>query len=325
MIVNQPKRPTLAEIEAARERIAPYIRHTPLVELPIGMKDRRIFLKLETLQPIGAFKLRPAMSALLYRDREELANGVAVSSSGNMAYGTAWAAQKLGVPMAAYMMSNAPVTKIDGVRKLGGQVRFISGETWWSYITETAAPEGAELLINPVTDAGVIMGNGSIGLEILEDFPEPDWVLTPIGGGSLTVGVAAAIRAKSPRVKLLAAEGGHAAPATAALAAGKVVEIEAHDSFIKSIGGPSVVPGRWPVVRELIDGTSVATLDQVVHAMRLLFTHAKVVAEGAGAASLAAAIHDPRLSGNIVCVISGGNIDADDYVQALQGKVPVAK
>ena len=316
MIVNQPKRPTLAEIEAARERIAPYIRHTPLVELPIGMKDRRIFLKLETLQPIGAFKLRPAMSALLYRDREELANGVAVSSSGNMAYGTAWAAQKLGVPMAAYMMSNAPVTKIDGVRKLGGQVRFISGETWWSYITETAAPEGAELLINPVTDAGVIMGNGSIGLEILEDFPEPDWVLTPIGGG---------IRATNPRVKILAAEGEHAAPATAALAAGKVVEIEAHDSFIKSIGGPSVVPGLWPVVRELIDGTSVARVDLVVHAMRLLFTLSKVVAEGAGAASLAAAIHDARLSGNIVCVISGGNIEADDYVQALQGKVPVAK
>ena len=322
---NQPRRPTLAEMTAARERIAPYVRHTPLIELKLPHKDRRIFVKLETLQPIGAFKLRPALSALLSRAPNELKHGVAVSSSGNMAYGTAWAAKQLGIPMAAYMMNNAPVTKIEGVRQLGGDVRFIDGDTWWNYIIEEDAPDGPELLINPVTDQGVLTGNGSIGFEILEDLPRPDWVLTPIGGGGLITGVAAAVRAIQPSVNVMAVEGEHAAPATAAFATGKVVEVEAHNSFIKSIGGPTVVPALWPIVRELIDATSVATLPQVVEAMQVLFAQTKVVAEGAGAASLAAAMHDPRVKGNVVCVISGGNIDTEDYVQALQGQVPVAK
>ncbi|WP_323745974.1 pyridoxal-phosphate dependent enzyme [Diaphorobacter caeni] len=322
---NQPRRPTLTEMTAARERISPYVRRTPLIDLGLPLKDRRIFVKLETLQPIGAFKLRPALSALLTRDREALAHGVAVSSSGNMAYGTAWAARQLGISMAAYMMTDAPLTKIEGVRKLGGDVRFISGDTWWNYITEEDAPEGPELLINPVTDNGVLAGNGSIGFEILEDLPRPDWVLSPIGGGSLVTGVASAIRALQPGVRVLACEGEHAAPATAALAAGKVVEVDAQNSFIKSIGGPTVVPALWPIVRELIDGTSVVTLAQVVEAMQLLYAKAKVVAEGAGAASLAAAINDPRVKGDVVCVISGGNIDPVDYISALNGVVPAAR
>ncbi|MDR2334315.1 MAG: pyridoxal-phosphate dependent enzyme [Burkholderiaceae bacterium] len=322
---NQPRRPTLVEMAAARERIAPYVRRTPLIDLGLPLADRRVFVKLETLQPIGAFKLRPALSALLARDRHALAQGVAVASSGNMAYGTAWAARQLGIPMAAYMMADAPLTKIEGVRRLGGDVRFITGETWWDYITEEDAPDAPELLINPVTDNGVLAGNGSIGLEILEDLPRPDWVLAPIGGGSLATGIASAIRALQPGVKVLAVEGEHAVPATAALAAGGVVQVEARNSFIKSIGGPSVVPALWPIVRDLIDGTSVVTLAQVVEAMQLLFAKAKVVAEGAGAASLAAALHDPRVKGDVVCVISGGNIDAADYVSALNGQVPVAR
>lgn len=318
-----PCRPTLAEIEAARDRLAPHIARTPLIPLDLGLPDRKIFLKLETLQPIGAFKFRPALNALLSRDRAALGLGVAVASSGNMAYGVAAAARMLGVPMAAYMYSGAPKTKIEGVQRLGGAVRFISMEMWWRTIIEAERPDAAELLINPVTDQAVLAGNGTIGLEIVEDLPHVDVVVTPYGGGSLTTGVASAVKALRPQAKVLAAEDENAAPVTAALAAGgNIVEIATRPSFVKSIGGPSLVPQLWPVARTLIDGAAAVSLEQITEAMRLLFSRAKVVAEGAGAASLAAALADERAKGNVVCVISGGNIDADAYATVLAGGIP---
>lgn len=321
--MSLPRRPTLAEIDAARTRLAHHVVRTPLIELDLGLPDRRIFLKLETLQPIGAFKLRPALNALLSRDPHELRAGVATVSSGNMAYGMAWAAHALGVPMAAYMYAGAPQTKIDGVRRLGGEVRFVSMEDWWRYIVGAGRPSGDELLINPVTDQAVLAGNGTIGLEIVEDLPEVDIVLTPYGGGSLTTGVASAVKALRPETKILAVEDENAAPVTAALAArGKIVDIDTRPSFVKSIGGPSLVPQLWPVTRDLIDGAVTVSLDQVTQAMRTLFAKARVVAEGAGAAALAAVIADERTTGNVVCVISGGNIDAEAYATVLAGGIP---
>ena len=197
--MTAPRRPTPDEIADARKRIAPHVARTPLVRLDLGFPDRQVFLKLETLSPIGAFKLRPALNAVLSRDPADLKNGVAVTSSGNMAYGMAWAARLIGVPMVAYMYRGAPQTKIDGVRALGGEVRFVSAETWWDYITGADRPDASELLINPVTDQAVLAGNGSIGMEIVEDLPEVDVVLTPFGGGSMTTGVASAIKAASGR------------------------------------------------------------------------------------------------------------------------------
>jgi threonine dehydratase len=258
----------------------------------------------------------------LSRKQAELSNGVATVSSGNMAYGMAWAAHALGVKMAAYMYEGAPQTKIDGVRGLGGEVRFIGMDDWWRYITDADRPQLDELLINPVTDQAVLDGNGTIGLEIVEALPEVDVVFTPYGGGSMTTGVASAVRALKPDTKILAVEDENAAPVTAALAAGRIVDIETKPSFIKSIGGPSLVPQLWPVARELIDGAETVSLEQVTDAMRLLFSRARVVAEGAGAASLAAALSSPRAQGNVVCVISGGNIDADAYATVLAGGIP---
>src|SRR6185312_5373007 len=214
--------------------------------------------------------------------------------------------------------------KIEGVQKLGGQVRFISHEAWWQYITDAERPDLTELLINPVTDQAVLAGNGTIGLEIIEDLPEVDCVLTPYGGGSLTSGVASAVKALRPEAKVFAVEGEHAAPVTAALAAGRIVDVETTPAFIKSIGGPSLLPQMWALVRELIDGSAVVTLAQVVEAMRLLFARAKIVAEGAGAAALAAAMTSPHTTGNVVCIVSGGNIDAEDYMQVLRGEIPSA-
>lgn len=319
-----PRRPTLDEVHAARDRLAPHLARTPLVPLDLGLPDRQIFLKLETLSPIGAFKIRPALNAVLTRDATALRDGVATVSSGNMAYGMAWAARHVGIPMAAYMYADAPKAKIDGVQKLGGEVRFISHEAWWQYITDAERPELTELLINPVTDQAVLAGNGTIGLEIVEDLPEVDCVLTPYGGGSLTSGVASAVTALRPEAKVLAVEGEHAAPVTAALAAGRIVDVETTPAFIKSIGGPSLLPQMWPLVSELIDGAAVVTLAQVVEAMRLLFAKAKIVAEGAGAAALAAAMTSPHATGNVVCIVSGGNIDAEDYMQVLRGEIPSA-
>ena len=318
------RRPTLDEIAEARGRIAPHFARTPLVRLDLGVPDRQIFLKLETLSPIGAFKLRPALNAVLSRDPADLQNGVAVTSSGNMAYGMAWAARLIGVPMVAYMYHGAPQTKIDGVRELGGEVRFVTQETWWDYITDAARPDAPELLINPVTDQAVLAGNGSIGMEIIEDLPDVDVVLTPYGGGSMTTGVASAVKAISDRCRVFAVEDDSAAPVSAALAAGRIVTIETRPSFIKSIGAPSLVPQLWPVARDLIDGAIAVSPADVTDAMRLLFRKAKIVAEGAGAASLAAAIARPDLKGNIVCVISGGNIDAAAYSVVLGGGIPSA-
>ncbi len=320
--MNAPQRPTLAAMQAAQARLGAYMRPTPLVPLDLGLPDRRIFLKLETLSPIGAFKLRPALNALLSRKQAELSSGVATVSSGNMAYGMAWAAHALGVKMAAYMYEGAPQTKIDGVRGLGGEVRFIGMDDWWRYITDADRPQLDELLINPVTNQAVLDGNGTIGLEIVEALPEVDVVFTPYGGGSMTTGVASAVRALKPDTKILAVEDENAAPVTAALAAGRIVDIETKPSFIKSIGGPSLVPQLWPVARELIDGAETVSLEQVTDAMRLLFSRARVVAEGAGAASLASALSSPRAQGNVVCVISGGNIDADAYAAVLAGGIP---
>lgn len=319
-----PRRPTLDEIVAARDRLRAWLPRTPLLRTDLGRPDQLIFLKLETLSPIGAFKIRPALNALLCRDADELRHGVSTISSGNMAYGMAWAAKALGVPMVAYMYADAPRTKIDGVRRLGGDVRFVSHETWWRYIVGTERPDGAELLVNPVTDQAVLAGNGTIGLEIVEDLPDVDCVLTPYGGGSMTSGVASAVKAMRGQAKVFAVEDESAAPVTAALAAGRIVEIETRPSFIKSIGGPSLVPGLWPLANQLIDGAIAVSPEQVTEAMRLLFSKAKIVAEGAGAASLAAALRSEHATGNVVCVISGGNIDAGAYAQVLAGAVPEA-
>ena len=317
-----PFRPSLEEIEAAGERLSGYMGRTPLIRLDLGLPDRQIFLKLETLSPIGAFKLRPALNALLSRSTEALENGVSTISSGNMAYGMAWAANRLGIPMAAYMYEGAPQTKIDGVRRLGGEVRFVSMETWWQYIIGAGRPQAPELLINPVTDQAVLCGNGTIGLEIVEDLPKVDVLFTPYGGGSMTCGVASAVKSLRSNAKVFAVEDENAAPVTAALTAGRIVEIETRPSFIKSIGGPSLVPQIWPVVRDLIDGAVIVSLKQVTEAMRLLFAKGKIVAEGAGAASFAAALASEHATGNVVCVISGGNIDAAAYAQVLAGQIP---
>lgn len=314
--------PDLDEIREAAQRIAPHVEESPVVELRLGLPGKRIFVKDEGRNLAGAFKLRGALNAVLSRPREQIARGVCTVSSGNMAYAIATAARIARVPMAAYMYAHAPQSKMDGVRANGGEVRIVSDETYWSLALGDSAPETDWAYIYPVTDQAVITGHASIGLEITRQVPDVDVVLTPYGAGGLTTGTASALHRLGHKGEVVAVEAEVATPVTAALSAGHPVTVDMRRSFVKAIGAPTVIEGVWSATRKLVRRSSIVTLEQTVAAMRLLFDEAKIVTEGASATALAAAINDPTLTGNILCVLSGRNIDAGDYATVLLGGIP---
>lgn len=314
--------PDLSEILESARRIAPYVDQSPVLELPLDLPGKRVFIKDEGINRSGSFKLRGALNAVLSRPTERIAHGVCTVSSGNMAFAIASAARIAGVPMEAYMYAHAPQSKMDGVRANGGEVRIVSDEVYWSYALGQASPETDWAYIYPVTDQPVITGHASIGLEIAKQLPDVDFVLTPYGAGGLTTGTASALHRLGHKAEVIAVEADVATPVTAALAAGHPVTVEMERSFVKAIGAPTVIDGVWNAARQLVKRTSVVTLSQTAAAMRLLFDEAKIVTEGASATALAAAIHDPTLTGTILCVLSGRNIDAADYATVLQGNIP---
>jgi threonine dehydratase len=314
--------PTLGSVEAARRRMAGYILRTPLIRVNGHDRSSQIYLKSENLQPIGSFKIRPALNALLSLPADQLKQGVCTVSSGNFACGIAWAAQQVGVRMATYMYDGALPVKVDAVRRLGGEVRFVSAERWWRLICELEAPQGKEVFIHPVLNPAVLAANGTIALEILEDLPDVECVLLPYGGGSLAVGVGNVFKQKRPLVKIIAVEAEHAAPLTAAIAAGRPVSVEVRPSQIQSIGGPSVLDGIWPLVMRVVDRALVMETDKLGDALRKTFLDARMVVELAGSAALAAALSGRTGGGRTVCIASGGNIDAADFVSLLQGRLP---
>ncbi len=301
----------LEEIQAAAERIAASVSRTPLLRLPLDDCPAEIYLKLENLQPIGSFKLRGAGNAMALAAADELAKGVYTASAGNMAQGVAWNARRLGIACQVIVPDHAPATKLAAIRRLGGQIIKVPFERWWQVIV-SGEFEGLDgLFIHPVSNRHVIAGNGTIGLEILEDLPDVDAVLIPYGGGGLSLGIASALRALKPEARLYAVEVETAAPLAASLAAGQPVEVEYQPSFVDGIGGKSVLPEIWPLARELLDGSLLVSLDEVREAIRLLAERQRVIAEGAGAAPLAAALAGRSGGGKVVCVVSGGNIDRE--------------
>jgi len=298
------------DVRAARERIASTIVRTPLVRLDVDT-PAEIWLKLETLQPIGSFKLRGATNAIRMLSAEQLADGVYTASAGNMAQGVAWSARALGVPCSVVMPDSAPQTKVDAVRRLGASIVSLPYDEWWATLVNHGRDGMRGAFIHPVADRAVMAGNGTIGLEISEDLPDVDEVLVPFGGGGLVSGIATAIRATTPTAAIYGCEVATSTPLTAALAAGEPVTVERRPSFVDGIGGRNVLPEMWPFAQSLLSGALVASLDDVGRAIRLLVERARVVAEGAGATPLAAALaHRAQVSGRkIVCVVSGGNID----------------
>jgi len=312
----------LAAIEAARGRLQGIAVRTPLVRLGLPDAVPKILLKLENLQPIGAFKLRGAVNAMALAGAKALANGVYTASAGNMAQGVAYGARQLGVRCTVIVPETAPQTKIAAIERLDGEVVKVSFDAWWQTMLDHHYPGIDGLFIHPFADPAVMAGNGTIGLEILEDAPDVEAVLVPFGGGGLSCGIASAMRAIRPDVRVYAAEVETAAPLTASLAAGKPTAIPTTPSFVDGIGGKGVFAEMWPMARELLAGSVTASVAEIAAAVRLLVERNRVVAEGAGAAPVAAAVRGGVDAKTIVCIISGGNIDTSVLATILSGQVP---
>jgi threonine dehydratase len=309
-------------ITAARDRIVGAAVRTPLIRLDVAGAPCEIFLKLENLQPIGSFKIRGAANAMALADPAELAKGVYTGSAGNMAQGVAWNARRLGIPSRVVVPEGAPRTKLEAIARLGAVAVPKPFEEWWDVLRNHGHPDEDGLFVHPVSDPAVIAGNGTVGVEVLEDLPEADAIVVPYGGGGLSCGIAAAVKAMKSDLRVFAAEVDTAAPFAASLEAGEPVDIERTPSFVDGIGGKGVLPEMWPLASTSLDGSLVVSLDEICDAIRTLAGRAHVIAEGAGGASVAAALTGAAGHGKVVAVVSGGNLDASDLATILRGDVP---
>jgi threonine dehydratase len=313
--------PTLEEARAARERIRGIAIRTPLLRLNADAPSE-IWLKCENLQQIGSFKLRGAGNAMALLPRESLERGVYTASAGNMAQGVAWCARRFGVPCSVVVPEHAPEIKVRAIERLGATVVKVPFDTWWGIMTEHRHEGMAGTFIHPFSDPAVLAGNATIALEILEDLPDPDAVIVPYGGGGLSTGIAAAMKALAPRARVYACEVSTAAPLAASLAAGAPRTVDYTPTFVDGIGGKSVFEEIWPLVSRLLAGSLVVSPEEVAAALRLLVERNRLVAEGAGAAPVAAALKGLGSAKTIVCVVSGGNIDPTKTAAILSGTMP---
>jgi len=332
----------LEAIRAAHQRIAGVAVRTPLIRLELdagrnldhappphpgsppgllrredGGTEAEVWLKLEVLQPVGSFKIRGAANAMAVMDREELARGVVTASAGNMAQGVAWNARRLGLTCTVVAPDHAPDAKIRAVERLGGRVVKVPFDEWWQAFVDRGRPGLNGAFIHAFDDERVMAGNGTIGLELIHDLPGVDAVLVPWGGGGLACGIASAVKALRPSCRVLAVEVETGAPLTASLAAGSPATVDYQPSFVDGIGSKTVFASMLERAQELLDGSVVVSLDEVAAAVRLLATRTHVIAEGAGAAPVAAAVSGRIRGRRIACIVSGGSIDAGTLARIL--------
>jgi threonine dehydratase len=300
----------LAEIERARDVIADVAVRTPLVRLDVDA-DAEIYLKLETLQPVNSFKIRGAGNAVLQASDEDLREGVLTASAGNMAQGVALAARLRGVPATIVVPDHAPEAKLAAIARYGGRTIKVPYDEWWQVLVDGGWAGAGGLFVHPVADDRVMAGNGTIGLEVLDQLDGFDAIVVPYGGGGLLTGIASAVKQRRPDVKVYAVEPETAAPVTATLAAGGVpTAVEYVPSFVDGSGGRALIPSVWEHVSGLLDGAFAIPTAETAAAVRLIAERVRVIAEGAGALATAAAVSG-RIDGarRIVCIVSGGNID----------------
>ncbi len=308
----------MAEILAARERIAGTIVRTPLVRLEMGAGYPDIRLKLENLQPINAYKLRGAANAVAMLSPAERERGVWTISAGNAGQGVAYSARKAGVPCTVVVIETAPASKIERMRALGAALVPVSYEAAWAALDARAFPGLDGTFIHPFDDHDFIAGHATLGLEILEDAPDTRAVIASVGGGGLLTGVGSALRFLRPEVRIWAAEPETAAPLALSLERGSPQAFPGWKaSFVDGAGGQSVFPRMWERMKPVIDGSIVVSLEETRAAMRLLAEKSRVIAEGAGALSVAAALTGKAGPGPIVAIVSGGNIDLAKFCELI--------
>jgi len=315
----EPIRPiALADIEAARDRIAGTVLRTPLVKLDTGPGGPDIRLKLENLQPTNAYKIRGAANAVARLSDAERARGVWTVSAGNAGQAVAYAARAAGIPATVVAIESAPQTKLDRMAALGARIVPVPYEIAWEAVTEHRFEGMDGTFIHPFDNHDFIAGHGTMGLEIVEDVPDVRAVITAIGGGGLITGVASAIKALRPETKVYGAEPETAAPYALSRREGRPVKFpDWQASFVDGAGGQSMIPRMWERMLPIVDGAITVSLEQTRLAMRLLAEKARVIAEGAGALSPAAALTGEAGEGPIVCVISGGNIDLAKFCRLV--------
>lgn len=304
-------------IDDARKHVYEAAIRTPLVRLNYD-GPAEIYLKLECLQPIGAFKIRGAYNAVRLLPEAERRRGVWTVSAGNAAQGVALAARKAGVPCRVLVIDAAPAAKLDAVRRLGGEIVKASYDDCWKALADRAHPAMNGAFVHPFEDDEFIAGNASAGLEILEDLPDVEAVVASFGGGGLSCGIAAAMKERAPKVKVFAAEPETAAPLAWSLAAGSPQKFPTWKaSWVDGCGGKSVFPRMWDLAHHLLAGSIVSTLDEIRLAMRIVAERNHVISEGAGACAVAAGLSGKCGARKIVCVVSGGNIDLSVFAQLV--------
>ena len=314
-----PIRPIkLDEIKQARERIAKTIVRTPLIRLELGPGFPDIRLKLENLQPINAYKLRGAANAVAMLPESERKRGVWTVSAGNAGQGVAYAARQAGLPCTVVAIETAPKSKLDRMRALGAKLVLVSYDVAWKTCDARAYPGVEGTFVHPFDDDNFIAGHGTMALEILEDAPDTKAIIAAIGGGGLITGIASATKAMKPEIKIFGAEPETAAPAALSFEKGSPQVFEDWKaSFVDGAGGQSMFPRMWDRMKPVVDGFIVVTLEQTKNAMRLMAEKARIISEGAGALSVAAALTGKAGQGPIVAVVSGGNIDLQKFSELI--------
>ncbi len=307
---------SLSDFQAAAGRIKSDAITTPA--LPLATPDRKIFLKAECLQPLGSFKIRAAANALSQAPAAELASGVITASAGNFGQGIALAASARGLSVDVYVPESSAKVKVEALREMGAIVHMVSFADWWQIImTRQTGSNG--FFVHPVAELAVVIGNGTIGLEIATQVPDVDTVVVPIGGGGMISGIALALRALGKKVRIIGAEIESSVPLLTAKKAGQPVKVDRGPTWIDGIGSTGILPEMWPLLDQLVDDVIVVSHAEAANALRLMARRSRIIAEGAGAVSLAAALH-PSLAGQtVVPVISGGNIDVGTYTRILGG------
>jgi threonine dehydratase len=314
-----PVRPvTLDEIRAARERVRNVATRTPLVRLLHNTSAPEIWLKLETLQPINAFKIRGAANAVALLSKEARSKGVWTISAGNAGQGVAYAAREAGLPCTVVVIETAPDTKVERMRNLGAKLVKAPFDACWKAMESRSFPGVEGTFVHPFDDHDFIAGNATAGLEIIEDLPNVKTVIAAIGGGGLVTGIGSGVRALAPKVRILGAEPETAAPGAASFAAGSPQVFDRWEAtFVDGAGGKSIFPRMWERMQGVVDGSIVITLDEVKRAMKLVAEKMRVIMEGAGALPVAAALSGKAGEGPIVAVVSGGNIDLKKFAEIV--------